>query len=164
MRRTGRIASMLAVVGMTMGGGLVLAPTALAATPATGYGAGAQYQVELSSNVPGEGFWLWVELGGNGTSGNYEETDCLHLGGGHATDVAAHDAGDVTSWQVVSGVLIINGVNVLGGLETATISVPLPSSGFGSVSAMTVTITSAIVPIIPVGASITFPANGAVAP
>lgn len=165
MNKTRRIASALALAGMTMGAaGLVGAPAAFGAPAAgSGYGAGAQYQVELSSNVPGEGFWIWAALSPDGT-GNYQETDCIHLGGGHATDAAAHDAGDVSGWSVLNGVLSIPGVEIIGGLETATVSVTLPASGYGSVGAMSITVTSAVVPILPVGVPITLPAHGEVAP
>jgi hypothetical protein len=141
------------------------APAFAAPASGSGYGAGAQYQVELSANVPGEGFWLWVELGAGG-SGNYQETDCIHLGGGHTTDAAAHDSGNVSGWNVSDGVLTIAGINIIGGLETAEVSVPLPSAGYGSVSQMTVTVTSAAVkhPPLPIGVPITLPAHGEVAP
>lgn len=164
MKSTRRIASALAVAGMTMGAaGLVGAPAAFAAPAAgSGYGGGAQYQVELSSNVSGEGFWIWAALSPGG-SGNYQETDCIHLGGGHTTDAAAHDAGDVSGWSVSNGMLTISGVNIIGGLETANVSVALPASGYGSVGAMTVTVTSAKAPILPVGIPFTLPAHGQVA-
>lgn len=167
MNRTRRITSALALTGMTMGAaGIVGVPAAFADPAASsGYGAGAQYQVELSSNVPGEGFWIWAALTPGGT-GNYQETDCIHLGGGHATDAAAHDAGDVSDWSASNGMLTLTGVNIIGGLETVKISVPLPTSGYGSVSEMTITVVSAMVqqPPIPVGASIPLPAHGDVAP
>jgi hypothetical protein len=169
MNKKRRIASALALAGMTMGAaGLVGAQAAFGAPAAgSGYGAGAVYQVELSSNVTGEGFWIWAALSPGGT-GNYQETDCIHLGGGHATDAAAHDAGDVSGWSVSSnGVLTIPGVEILGGLETATVSVTLPASGYGTVGAMTITVTSSSVvtnPPIPVGPSFTLPAHGEVAP
>lgn len=165
MRGVKRIASTVAVAGMAAGMGVAGAPAAFA-MPASGsgYGAGAQYQVELSANVPGEGFWMWLELGSGG-SGNHQETDCIHLGGGHATDAAAHDSGDVSGWSTSGGVLTITGVNIIGGLDTADISVPLPSAGYGTVSQMTVTVTSAISGApIPNGASFTLPAHGEVAP
>jgi len=156
MRTTRRIASALAVAGMAMGAaGLVGVPAAVAAP--------AQYQVELSSNVPGQGFWMWAALSPGGT-GNYQETDCIHLGGGHATDAAAHDAGDVSGWTATNGTLTLSGVDIIGGLETADISVTLPASGYGTVGAMTITVTSAVVPILPVGVPITLPAHGEVAP
>lgn len=163
MLRFGSLISALAVAGVAIGAVLFMATPAVAATTSgSGYSAGAQYQVELSSNVPGEGFWIWAELGANG-SGNYQETDCLHLGGGHATDAAAHSAGDVSGWTVSGGTLTMSGVNIIGGLETVNISVPVPTSGYGSVSQMTVTF-DAGVPIIGSGTPLTLPVNGEVAP
>lgn len=157
----------LAAMGLAIGAALLMAPAATAATTGSSYGAGAQYQVELSTNVPGEGFWIWAELGPNGT-GNYEETDCIHLGGGHATDAASHAAGDVTAWSVSGGTLTIEGVNVLGGLETVTLAVEFSpgSSGYGAASFMVATVTSALIssPPIPVGATLSLPVHGEVAP
>jgi len=170
MRGLGRISAALAVAGMATGAGLGAAPAAFGgSTGGSSYGPGAVYQVELSSDVPGEGFWIWVELDSDGT-GTYQETDCIHLGGGHATDAAAHDAGDVT-WTASSGMLSISGVQIIGGLETVDVSVPLPTSGYGSVTSMTVTWESGA-PIVgaaigadgPVTAALTLPAHGEVAP
>jgi hypothetical protein len=50
--------------------------------------------------------------------------------------------------------LTITGVQIIGGAETSTISVPLPPSGYGHTN--TVTVTSAIVPILPVGTVLNF--------
>jgi hypothetical protein len=173
MIRFGRITSALGVAGLAIGTALLLATPAVAATTSgSGYSAGAQYQVELSTNVPGEGFWIWAELGANG-SGNYQETDCLHLGGGHATDAAAHSAGDVLRWTVSQGTLTMNGVNIIGGLETVDIVVnftPGPS-GYGPASSITIAWASGD-PIIGASVSATgpsaspqsFPVNGEVAP
>jgi len=167
MLRFGRITSALAVAGLAIGTALLLATPAVAATTSgSGYSAGAQYQVELSSNVPGEGFWIWAELGANG-SGNYQETDCLHLGGGHATDAAAHSAGDVSGWTVSQGTLTMKGIQALGGAVTTNIEVVYSpnSSGYGPVATMTVTVTQSYVQsIFPVGTTFTLPANGEVAP
>jgi hypothetical protein len=85
------------------------------------YGSGAQFQVETSANSPQNGFWLWAELGPNQTS-DYEETDYIHLGLG--PDGALHDSGSLSSWSVTSDQVTMNGMLVLGGLETATVSAP----------------------------------------
>ena len=168
MLRFGSLISALAVAGVAIGAVLFMATPALAATTSgSGYSAGAQYQVELSSNVPGEGFWIWAELGANG-SGNYQETDCLHLGGGHATDAAAHSAGDVSGWAVSGGPLTMTGVNIIGGLETVDIVVNFSPGplGYGPATTMTLTVTGAMAPYppIPVGASVKLPVDGQVAP
>ncbi len=169
MLRFGRLTSALAAVGVTIGAALFMAaPAVAAATSGSGYSAATQYQVELSSNVPGEGFWIWAELGDNGTTGSYQETDCIHLGGGHATDAAAHSAGDLSGWAVLShSTLTMNGVQALGGAVTTNISVVYSpnSSGYGPVATMTVTVTQSSVPLIfPVDFTFTLPANGEVAP
>jgi hypothetical protein len=170
MRGLGRISAALAVAGMATGAGLGAAPAAFAgSTGGSSYGPGAVYQVELSSNVPGEGFWLWVELDSDGT-GTYQEADCIHLGGGHATDAASHDAGDVT-WTSSPGALNISGVEIIGGLEAVDLSVALPTSGYGSVTSMTLTWAGGA-PIVgaetgsggPVPAPLILPAHGEVAP
>jgi hypothetical protein len=146
------VKKLLALVAVT-----VAAAAALATSASADYGAGAVYQVEISANAPTGAFWIWAELDPGGVSGDYQETDCIHLGGGHATDAAAHDSGSVTGWSVGNGMLTMTGVNIIAGLETATISVPLPSSGaYGHSNGMTLTVTSAIVPIIPVGATLTW--------
>jgi hypothetical protein len=121
------------------------------------YGPGAVYQVEISANaLPGPSFWFWAELDPGGTSGDYQMTDCIHVGRG-GPNAAAHASGEVESWSVGSGWLTMTGVKIIGGLETATISAALPSSGmYGHSNAVTVTVTSAIVPILPVGTILSF--------
>jgi hypothetical protein len=134
------------------------------ATPAfADYGPGAQYQVEISSNPGGVGFWLWAELGPGQTS-DYQETDCIHLGGGHATDAAVHDAGSLSSWSVSNGTLTMNGMKVIGGAALVDISVPVGPDGYGQVSSITITVTWEAEPFFPLNVPITFPATGAVAP
>ena len=168
MLRFGRMTSGLAVGALAIGAALFMAtPGVAASTSGSGYGAGATYQVELSSNVRGEGFWIWAELGANQT-GNYQETDCIHLGGGHATDAAAHSAGDVSGWTVSGGILTMDGINIIGGLETVDLAVTFSpgTSGYGPATSMLVTVTSALVssPPIPVGTSFRLPVDGEVAP
>jgi len=107
------------------------------------YGPGAVYQVEISANAATGSYWIWAELDPGGTSGDYQETDCIHLGRG-GPNGALHDSGSVSSWSVGGGTLTMTGVQILGGLETATISVPLPSTGtYGHSHGMTLTVTSA---------------------
>jgi hypothetical protein len=126
------------------------------------YGPGAAYQVEISANAPTGAFWIWAELDPSGQSGDYQETDCIHLGGGHATDAAAHDSGSVTGWSVGNGFLTMTGVRIIGGAEMATVKVALPSTGtFGHSNWVQITVTSAIVPIIPVGAMLTYTGHAA---
>jgi hypothetical protein len=134
------------------------------ATPALAdYGPDVQYQVEISSNPGGVGFWLWAELG-PGQSSDYQETDCIHLGGGHATDAAAHDAGSLSGWSVSSGTLTMNGMQIIGGAALADVSVPVGPDGYGQVSSMTLTVTWEAAPFFPLNVPITFPATGVVAP
>ncbi len=150
-----------ALVSIVTAGG-VTAGTATAASASSDY-SGGTYQVEISANTAEGSFWFWSELGSGGT-GNYQETDCIHLGGGHATDAAAHDAGDVAGWTAGSDVLTITGVEIIGGLETATLTVPLPDGGYGHSTGVIVTVTTAVVPIIPVGASLPLPSQNQLAP
>lgn len=125
------------------------APTmrAAAAHAVRDYGRGAVYQVEISSNVTGKnggGVWLWIELNADGT-GDYAGSDCGRGSAQHAMS----DRGDITSWSVADGVLTINGVvlNGFGGLP-ATITIPLPSSGYGHVSTDVVSIFPVLGPVL----------------
>jgi hypothetical protein len=154
MRRLRRIWVLLA--------GCLVAAAALFFGTAAGahaeYGPGAVYQVEISANaLPGPSFWFWAELDPGGTSGDYQMTDCIHVGRG-GPNAAAHASGEVESWSVGGGWLTMTGVKIIGGEETATISAALPSSGamYGHSNAVTVTVTSAIVPILPVGTTLSF--------
>jgi hypothetical protein len=114
-----------AAVGVaTLVGGVTLAT----AGPASAYGKGQVYQVELSANISGSaggGVWLWFGLSSDHT-GDYHGADCGHGGAG-----AASDGGDVT-WQVNNNnQVVISGV-VLNGLPgpngtpgfPATVTVP----------------------------------------
>jgi hypothetical protein len=79
--------------------------------------------------------------------GDYQETDCIHLGGGHVVsgqvrDAAAHDSGDVSGWSIdwTARTLTMHGVNIIGNAEVVDVTVPLPASGqYGHVSSMTLT-------------------------
>lgn len=71
----------------------------LVAAPAfADYGAGAQFQIELSANdvggVPGHGLWLWIQLNQNGTA-DYSGSICVH-NGSDGTNSATPVAGDTT--------------------------------------------------------------------
>jgi len=110
-----RLAAAAAVA--TLAGGLTLA----AAGPASAYGNGEVYQVELSANISGPGgggAWLWFGLSSDHT-GDYHGSDC-----GHRNGPATSDGGSVT-WQVVGSQVVISGVvlNGLGGFP-ATVTVP----------------------------------------
>jgi hypothetical protein len=101
----------------TLVGGVTLAT----AGPASAYGTGQVYQVELSANISGSnggGVWLWFGLSNDGT-GDYHGSDC-----GHANGPATSDGGDVT-WQRDGNQVVISGVilNGLGGFP-AQVTVP----------------------------------------
>lgn len=86
------------------------------------YGTGTQYQVEISANnVYGGNFWFWAALGPNQES-DYQNTDCIHTSsflGPNGTEGAAHSSGSLTAWSDSGGVLEMDGVKIIGGLETA---------------------------------------------
>ena len=129
-----------------------------AATAAADYGSGAVYQVEISANAqPGPSFWFWAELDPGGAGGDYQMTDCIHVGRG-GPNAAAHSSGDVESWSVGGGMLTMTGISIVGGANTATISVALPSSGmYGHSNYVQVTVTAAAPGApLPVGAVFTF--------
>ena len=155
----------LLLLGATAAAAILLGT---ASTAKADYGSHAVYQVEISSNPPGFGFWIWAELDPGMTSGDYQETDCIHLGGGHIVngqprDGAAHDSGSVTGWSVDNNArtLTMHGVNIIGNAETVDVTVPLPATGgqYGHVNSMTLTYVSGA-PII----SGTFPAQVQLAP
>lgn len=134
-----------------------------ATTALADYGLGAVYQVELSANTPVNGFWFWAELSPDGT-GDYQETDCIHLGSG-GPNGAIHASGTL-KWTVAGGVLTLSNVKIIGGLETVTITIPVNAGVLGHYSSATLTVTGAAIPFppIPVGASLTLPAQVQVAP
>ena len=144
---------------------LALVALGLGAAPAAkaDYGNQAVYQVEISANPPGTGFWIWAELDPGMSSGDYQETDCIHAGRG-GPNGAVHDAGSVTAWSVDQNTrtLTMYGVNIIGGAETVNITVPLPASGnYGHSNSMTITYAGGI-PIIP--GTVTLPAQVQLAP
>src|SRR5436305_789572 len=147
------------LLGATVGVTILLGT---ASTARADYGSRAVYQVEISANAA-QGYWIWAELDPGGTSGDYQETDCIHFGQG-GPNGALHDSGSVSGWSTGGGLLTMTGVKILGGLETATISVPLPSTGtYGHSHGMTLTVTSALIPSppIPVGATLSWSGNAA---
>lgn len=118
-----------------------------AAHVAKEYGPGAVYQVEISSNITGKsggGIWLWIELNADGT-GDYAGSDC----GRGSAQRATSDRGEITSWSIANGMLTINGVtlNGFGGLPV-TITVPLPSSGYGHVTTDVISIFPALANVL----------------
>jgi hypothetical protein len=135
-----------------------LAPHALA-----DYGPSALYQVEISANTKENGFWIWAELS-PGPTGDYQETDCIHLGGGQGNDGAIHASGTLTGWSISNGILTMTGMKIIGGAETATITIPVGPGVVGHYNTATITVTSAVVPIIPVGTQLVLPAQVQVAP
>jgi hypothetical protein len=135
---------------------------ATASTASAGYGTKAAYQVEISSNPKGSGFWIWAELDQGYAGGDYQETDCIHMGRG-GPNGALHDSGEVQGWSIdpVAGTLTMHGVEIIGDNETVDVTVPLPANGaqYGHSYSMTLTYTGGI-PI----ASGTFPAQVQLAP
>jgi len=133
-----------------------------ASTARADYGSKAVYQVEISSNPPGFGFWIWAELDPSHSSGDYQETDCIHAGRG-GPNGALHDSGGVTGWSIDNNnhTLTMHGVNIIGNAETVDITVPLPTAGgeYGHSYSMTLTYVSGA-PII----AGTFPAQVQLAP
>jgi hypothetical protein len=140
-----RLAAAAAVA--TLVGGVTLAT----AGPASAYGKGEVYQVELSANISGSsggGVWLWFGLSSDGT-GDYHGADCGHGGAG-----AASDGGDVT-WQVVGNDVVISGI-VLNGLPgpngtpgfPATVTVPKAYGHYTGTIGSFITLPSFIPPTV----------------
>jgi hypothetical protein len=129
-----------AAVALIAGAGLTGGALAMTAgTASADYGPGAVYQVEISVNPQGFGEWFWAALypttSATSGTGDYQQTDCIHLGGGHfvggeARDAAAHSAGDL-SWSIANGVLTMTGIGAIGGIDPQTIQVPVPPGGYG---------------------------------
>jgi hypothetical protein len=73
-------------VVLLLGAGLLVVAALFFGTAAgarADYGPGAVYQVEISANAaPGPSFWFWAELDPGGASGDYQMTDCIHVGRG----------------------------------------------------------------------------------
>src|SRR5438552_11184246 len=159
MRRLRRIWLLLGA-GLLVGAALFFGTAAGARAD---YGPGAVYQVEISANaVPGPSFWFWAELDPGGASGDYQMTDCIHVGRG-GPNAAAHASGEVESWYVSGGMLTMTGISIVGGANTATVQEALPSSGmYGHSNYVKVTVTGAVPGApLPVGAVFTFTGNSA---
>jgi hypothetical protein len=150
MKRIRRLLVALAATG-------ALSVVLFAATASADYGPGAVYQVEISANaLPGPSFWFWAELDPGGAGGDYQMADCIHVGRG-GPNAAAHSSGDVESWSTGGGMLTMTGIDIVGGANTATISVALPSSGmYGHSNYVKVTVTAANVPGAPFPAGAEF--------
>jgi hypothetical protein len=110
----------------------------MSSTAHAGYGSSTAYQVEISSNPPGQGLWFWSALDSNGLGGDYQETDCIHLPKLGLVG-AAHDSGEVSHWDTNGGMLNIYGGGVIDFTETVEISIPLPAGGYGHASSILVT-------------------------
>src|SRR5438874_11228849 len=86
-----------------------------AATASADYGPGAVYQVEISANAqPGPSFWFWAELDPGGAGGDYQMTDCIHVGRG-GPNAAAHASGEGESGSTGGGMRAMTGVSIGGG-------------------------------------------------
>ncbi|HET9080828.1 MAG TPA: hypothetical protein VFO01_09990 [Trebonia sp.] len=130
-------------------------------------------EISANTNHPSEGsFWMWTELtpGAPGASygtGDYQETDCIHQGANGANG-SAHDSGTL-SWSIANGVLTLTGVSIIGGVETAAISLPTTSApgGYGHTSGMTLEVTApdpSPPGLPPSGIPIPFPSQNQIAP
>jgi len=127
-----------ATAALIAGGGLVAGVLmATASTASADYGQGVVYQVEISVNPPGEGVWFWAELSpttsATSGTGDYQETDCIHLSRfGQPLDGAAHFAGTL-NWHIDgSGNLVMENIGAIGGADPLTITVPSSSYGHSS--------------------------------
>lgn len=124
-----------AAIGASAGlGSGVLAATA--GTASADYGPSSTYQVEISGNSGLDGVWLWAALTPSATdpnvgTGDYEETDCIHLSRIGVPFDAAGNAGGTLSWSISGGVLTMTGIEFAGGQTTATFTVALPPSTYG---------------------------------
>jgi hypothetical protein len=131
-----------------------------APTASADYGQGAVYQVEISANqLPGPSFWFWAELDPGNVGGDYQMTDCIHVGRG-GPNAAAHASGEVESWSTDGSYLTMTGISIVGGANTATIKVALPSSGamygHSNYAEVTVTAVNSLHAPFPVGAHFVF--------
>ncbi len=124
-----------AAIGASAGlGAAVLAATA--GTASADYGPSSTYQVEISGNTPVNGVWLWAALtpsptNPNAGTGDYEETDCIHLSRIGVPFDAAGNAGGTLNWSISGGVLTMTGIEFASGQTTATFTVPLPQGTYG---------------------------------
>ena len=155
MKRVSRLLMALVALG-------ALTAALFATTASADYGPGAVYQVEISANaLPGPSFWFWAELDPGGAGGDYQMTDCIHVGRG-GPNAAAHASGEVQTWSTGGGMLTMTGISIVGGANTATIQAALPSSGtYGHSNYVKVTVTGAVPGApLPVGAVFIFSGSG----
>lgn len=145
-----------AVGALTIGAGSAAAAT-------SNYGPGAAYQVEISANTAQGSFWIWAALYPDG-SVDYQEADCIHLGGGHLTDAAAHDTGSTATWNETGGTLTLSDINIIGDQAVANFAVPVPASTTGHSNGVTVTATSETGPFLPLNVSLSLPSQNEIAP
>jgi hypothetical protein len=121
-RKTAGLTAALAACG-----GLGTATLIATAAPAgaSGYGPGAQFQVEISANIQGiagngsgGGIWFWAALNSDHTA-DYQETDCVHNVPG-APNGAVHNSGEAT-WADNGTTLTISGVQTAVGPVSITV-------------------------------------------
>lgn len=138
-----RVAAACATLGATVGIAALTGGTAGAS-----YGAGTEYQVEISANVnnlsgaplygktdgSGGGFWFWAALtppsSPTATSGtvDYQESDCVH-NVPVAPNGDVHNGGEAT-YTDSNGVLTITGV--MTGLGPISITIPDAYGSYGA--------------------------------
>jgi hypothetical protein len=145
---------------------LVLAPPTtaalLAGTTATAradYGPGTQFQVEISANnVQGGNFWFWAALG-PGQASDYQNTDCIHSSAGgnphSGPNGAGHTSGELSSWSDSGGIIEMDGVQIVGGLETANFYISDASHS----NTFTIVATGGV-PVLPIGVPLTWSGRG----
>lgn len=132
-RRLTQVAAALTTLGASVGIAALAGSTAGAS-----YGAGTQFQVEISAganslpslggdtNGSGGGFWFWAALtpsspiAKSGTV-DYEETDCVHGVPSVPTGAFHSTHSGTTTYTESGGVLTISGVDTALGLQTITV-------------------------------------------
>jgi hypothetical protein len=129
------------------------------ATARADYGPGTQFQVEISANnVQGGNFWFWAALG-PGQESDYQNTDCIHSSAGgnphSGPNGAAHTSGELSSWSDSGGTIEMDGVQIVGGLETANFYISdAPHS-----NTFTIVATGGV-PVLPIGVPLTWSGRG----
>jgi hypothetical protein len=129
------------------------------ATAHADYGPGTEHQVEISANSLHNGsFWFWAALG-PGQESDYQNTDCIHSSAGgnpqSGPNGASHSSGELTSWSDSGGIIEMDGVKIVGGLETANFYISdAPHS-----STFTLVATGGV-PVLPIGVPIVWSGRG----
>jgi hypothetical protein len=129
------------------------------ATARADYGPGTQFQVEISANnVQGGNFWFWAALG-PGQESDYQNTDCIHSSAGgnphSGPNGAAHTSGELSSWSDSGGTIEMDGVQIVGGLETANFYISdAPHS-----NTFTIVATGGV-PVLPIGVPLIWSGRG----